>query len=50
MIKIADEANGLLHSDCTIEKPLTKRDSDLLKEGYDKAVEILVEAGVDESI
>jgi choline dehydrogenase-like flavoprotein len=49
MIKIADEANGLLHPDGTIEKPLTKRDLDLLKEGYDKAVEILVEAGVDES-
>jgi choline dehydrogenase-like flavoprotein len=50
MIKIADEANGLLHPDGSIEKPLTKTDLDLLKEGYDKAVEILVEAGVDESI
>jgi choline dehydrogenase-like flavoprotein len=49
MVKIADEANGSLRSDGVIEKPLTKRDLNLLKEGYDKTVRILVEAGVDES-
>ncbi len=49
MIKIADESNGLLHPDGSIEKPLTERDLNLLKEGYDKSVKILVEAGVNES-
>lgn len=49
MIKIADEANGVINRDGSIDKPLTYRDLSLLKEGYDKAVKILIEAGVDES-
>lgn len=49
MVKIADEANGLLKDDGTIEKPLTSKDIGLLMEGYDKSVQILLEAGVDES-
>ncbi len=49
MVKIADEANGILYPDGKIEKPLTTRDINLLKEGYDKCVQILVEAGVDKS-
>ncbi|MEN4007475.1 MAG: GMC family oxidoreductase [Methanobacteriaceae archaeon] len=47
MVKIADEANGKINSDKSIEKPLTERDIGLLKEGYEKSVEILIEAGVD---
>lgn len=49
MVKIADEANGLLLDDGTIEKPLKGRDIELLKEGYDKSVQMLMEAGVDKS-
>lgn len=49
MVKIADEANGLLLDDGTIQKPLKRRDIGLLKEGYDKSVQMLVEAGVDKS-
>ncbi len=49
MVKIADEANGRINPDKSIEKPLTQRDLDLLKEGYEKSVEVLVEAGVDPS-
>ncbi|HML04359.1 MAG TPA: FAD-dependent oxidoreductase [Methanobacterium sp.] len=49
MVKIADEANGKINLDKSIEKTLTKRDMDLLKEGYEKGVELLVEAGVDPS-
>ncbi|MGB9979204.1 GMC family oxidoreductase N-terminal domain-containing protein [Methanobacterium sp.] len=47
MVKIADEANGKLNSNKYIEKPLTERDLELLKEGYEKSVEVLVKAGVD---
>ena len=49
MVKIADEANGKINSDRSVEKPITKRDLDLLKEGYEKSVELLVKAGVDPS-
>ena len=49
MVKIADEANGILHKDGTIEKQLTSHDFELLMEGYNKSVQILLEAGVDES-
>ncbi len=49
MVKIADEANGKVNEDKSIEKTLTKRDLDLLKEGYEKSVKILVEMGVDPS-
>ncbi|MGF7117784.1 FAD-dependent oxidoreductase [Methanobacterium oryzae] len=49
MVKIADEANGKINNDKSIEKPLTERDLKLLKEGYEKSIEILVEMGVDPS-
>ena len=49
MVKIADEANGKINSDQSVEKPLTKRDLDLLNEGYEKSVEMLVKAGVNPS-
>ncbi|EKQ53202.1 MAG: choline dehydrogenase-like flavoprotein [Methanobacterium sp. Maddingley MBC34] len=49
MVKIADEANGSLNEDGSITKPLTSSDQKLLTEGYDKAVEILTEIGVDPS-
>ena len=49
MVKIADEANGKVNEDKSIEKTITKRDLDLLKEGYEKSVKILVEMGVDPS-
>jgi choline dehydrogenase-like flavoprotein len=46
MVKIADEANGKLRDDGSAEKTLTVRDLNLLKEGYKKAVEILLKLGV----
>lgn len=49
MVKIADEANGSLGDDGSITKTLTRNDLKLLTEGYDKAVEILTELGVDPS-
>lgn len=49
MVKIADEANGVIKNDGTIEKPLTTKDSELLKEGHDKSVQILTEVGVEKS-
>lgn len=49
MVKIADEGNGVIHKDGTLDKPLTDNDFNLLKEGYDKSVQILLETGVDES-
>lgn len=49
MVKIADEANGSLGDDGSITKTLTSGDLKLLTEGYDKAVEILTEVGVDPS-
>jgi len=48
MTKIADDANGRLLEDGTIEKQLTSNDVELLKEGYLKSAQILVGAGVDE--
>lgn len=48
MVKIADEASGIINEDGTIEKPLTLNDMELLKEGYEKSVQILREIGVDE--
>jgi choline dehydrogenase-like flavoprotein len=47
MVKMADDANGKLREDGVVEKTLTKRDVTLLKAGYDKAVSILKEVGVD---
>ena len=49
MVKIADESNGSLNDDGSITKTLTNSDLKLLTEGYDKAVEILTEIGVDPS-
>jgi choline dehydrogenase-like flavoprotein len=49
MVKIADEANGKINPDKSIEKTLTERDLELLKEGYEKSVKLLLEAGVDPS-
>ena len=49
MVKIADEANGKINSDRSVEKPLTERDIGLLKEGYEKSVEVLIKTGVDPS-
>jgi choline dehydrogenase-like flavoprotein len=49
MVKIADQTNGTLHADGTLEKPLHKEDLDLLKKGYHKCVDILTEVGVDPS-
>ena len=49
MVKIADEANGKINPDRSAEKPITKRDLDLLKEGYEKSVKLLVKAGVNPS-
>lgn len=49
MVKIADESNGKLLEDGSIEKQLTINDAKFLMDGYDKSAEILLEAGVDES-
>ncbi|MGZ7209721.1 MAG: GMC family oxidoreductase N-terminal domain-containing protein [Methanobacterium sp.] len=49
MVKIADEANGKINPDKSIEKSLTERDWGLLKEGYEKSVKLLLELGVDPS-
>lgn len=49
MVKIADEANGKLNENNSIIKPLSERDLELLKEGYEKSVKILVEMGIDPS-
>lgn len=49
MVKIADESNGKILEDGSIEKKLTAKDAKYLMDGYDKAAEILLEAGVDES-
>lgn len=49
MIKIADESNGKINEDGTIEKTLTIRDLSLLKKGYKKSVELLIAMGVDPS-
>ncbi len=47
MVKIADEANGKIYRDGRIEKELTSQDINLLKEGYDKSVELLKAIGVE---
>jgi choline dehydrogenase-like flavoprotein len=49
MVKIADEANGKIYEDGTIEKEITLRDLKLLKEGYNKSVELLKAIGVEPS-
>jgi choline dehydrogenase-like flavoprotein len=49
MVKIADEANGKIYKDGRIEKELTSKDLNLLKEGYNKSVELLKAVGVEPS-
>ncbi|HEX7468978.1 MAG TPA: GMC family oxidoreductase N-terminal domain-containing protein, partial [Methanobacterium sp.] len=49
MVKIADEANGKIYENGTIEKEITVRDLNLLKEGYNKSVELLKAIGVEPS-
>jgi choline dehydrogenase-like flavoprotein len=48
MVKIADEANGKIMKDGRIKKKLTERDLNLLKEGYNKSVQLLKAVGVEE--
>ena len=48
MLKFADTCIGTIDGDGNIEKTLTKVDVDLIKEGYKKAVKILLKLGVDE--
>ncbi|GAB4316117.1 MAG: GMC family oxidoreductase [Methanobacteriaceae archaeon] len=49
MVKIADEGNGKIHKSGIITKTITTREKNLLKEGYQKSVDILLEMGVDPS-
>ena len=49
MVKIADEANGKIYKNGRIEKEITLRDLNLLKEGYNKSVELLKAIGVEPS-
>lgn len=46
MLKFADTCIGTIDGDGNIEKMLTKVDVDLIKEGYEKAIRILLEMGV----
>lgn len=46
MLKFADTCIGTIDSEGNIEKTLTKVDIDLIKEGYKKALDILLEMGV----
>lgn len=46
MLKFADTCIGTIDSEGNIEKTLTKLDVDLIKEGYEKAVNILLKLGV----
>lgn len=46
MLKFADTCIGTIDEDGNIEKTLTKVDVDLIKEGYEKAVNILLKMGV----
>lgn len=46
MLKFADTCIGTIDGDGIIEKTLTKVDVDLIKEGYDKAIKILLKLGV----
>lgn len=49
MLKFADTCIGTIDVDGNIEKTLTKRDINLIKEGYEKAIRILLKLGVDEN-
>ena len=46
MLKFADTCIGTIDNDGNIEKTLTKVDVDLIKEGYEKAIKILLKMGV----
>jgi choline dehydrogenase-like flavoprotein len=46
MLKFADDSTGKIRKDNSIKKELTTRDIDIIKEGYDKAVNILIKLGV----
>ena len=48
MLKFADTCIGTIDENGNIEKTLTKVDIDLIKEGYSKAINILLKLGVDE--
>ena len=48
MLKFADTCIGTIDKDGNIEKTLTQDDIDLIKEGYSKAINILLKIGVDE--
>ncbi|WP_292797869.1 GMC family oxidoreductase N-terminal domain-containing protein [Methanobrevibacter sp.] len=48
MLKFADTCIGTIDGKGNIEKTLTKVDVDLIKEGYQKAVSVLLKMGVDE--
>lgn len=45
MVKIADEPNGVVKLD-SVEKPITRRDLDLLEKGKKEAEELLIRSGV----
>ena len=47
MLKFADTCIGKIDDDGNVEKTLTKVDVDLIKEGYQKAVKLLLKMGVD---
>lgn len=47
MLKFADETQGQIQKDGTITKQLTKHDFEIIETGYDKAIKILTEMGVD---
>lgn len=47
MLKFADETEGQINNDGTITKKLTNHDFKIIEKGYDKAVKILIESGVD---
>ena len=49
MVKIADEANGKIYENGNIVKEITESDLNLLKEGYNKSVELLKAIGVEPS-
>lgn len=47
MLKFADTCIGTIDANGNIEKTLTKVDVDLIKEGYEKAIKILLKMGVE---
>ena len=47
MLKFADTCIGKIDKEGNVEKTLTKVDADLIKEGYQKAVKLLLKMGVD---